>query len=132
MRIWHVCFIVGATAGLGGMSMGMYMGIAQDFALTPAHAHLNLLGWVTMTLYGLYYRGSSARIGRLARVQVGMAVLGFPAMTGGLAVMLGGVAPKEVAEPFVIGGSVLTMAAMASFLVVLVRDALRRQAPADG
>jgi hypothetical protein len=42
--------------GLIGMSMGMYMGITQDFALAPAHAHLNLLGWVSMSIYAMFYR----------------------------------------------------------------------------
>lgn len=36
------------------MSLWIYMGIAQDHSLTPVHAHLNLLGWVTMFLTGLY------------------------------------------------------------------------------
>jgi hypothetical protein len=39
------------------MSGGILMAIAQDFTLAPAHAHLNLLGWVTMALYGLFVTG---------------------------------------------------------------------------
>src|SRR5215471_6381932 len=33
---------------LAGMVMGMAMGMAQDFRLMPAHAHLNLLGFVAL------------------------------------------------------------------------------------
>ncbi len=47
MRIWYVCFIVGAAAALCGMGLGIFMGISHDFSLTPVHAHVNLLGWVT-------------------------------------------------------------------------------------
>jgi hypothetical protein len=56
MPIWYFCFITGAVAALIGMGLGIAMGISQDFSLTPVHAHLNLLGWVSMLLYGLYYR----------------------------------------------------------------------------
>jgi hypothetical protein len=65
MRISDFCFVIAALAGLGGMVMGIVMGISQDFTLAPAHAHLNLLGWVTMAIYGLYHRGIG-RTGGLA------------------------------------------------------------------
>ena len=35
--------------------MGMRMAKSKDFTLMPAHAHLNLLGWVTMAIYGTFY-----------------------------------------------------------------------------
>ncbi|MFD1611047.1 hypothetical protein ACFSCW_04445 [Sphingomonas tabacisoli] len=40
---------------LGGVSLGMYMGMAHDFQLAPVHAHLNLLGWASLALFGLSY-----------------------------------------------------------------------------
>jgi len=116
------CFMVATLAALTGMSMGIAMGISQDFILAPAHAHLNLLGWVTMMLYGLYYRGA-ATIGRLAWLQVLVATLGFPMMASGLALLLGGSAEQhDLAETGIIIGSLLTISAMALFLVVLIRD----------
>jgi hypothetical protein len=45
MRIEYFCFVAAALAALGGMGLGLYMGLAHDFTLAPAHAHLNLLGW---------------------------------------------------------------------------------------
>lgn len=41
---------------LVGMGLGVMMGKSEDFTLAPAHAHINLLGWVSMTLYALIYR----------------------------------------------------------------------------
>lgn len=38
-----------------GVSLGMYMGIRQDFRFTHVHAHVNLLGWVALGLCGLLY-----------------------------------------------------------------------------
>ena len=51
-----------------GMCVGIYMGISQDFTFAPAHAHLNLLGWVSMAIYGLYFRAVPSAINRLATV----------------------------------------------------------------
>jgi hypothetical protein len=35
------------------VAMGVYMGASHDHSLYPLHAHLNLLGWVSMALFGL-------------------------------------------------------------------------------
>lgn len=126
MSITHFCFVVGGVAALFGMSLGIFMGIAQDFSLTRVHAHLNLLGWVTMALYGLYYRDRSSAAGRLQWTQVWAAAFGVPLMTVGLALMLTEAVPalSGVAEPAIITGSLLTITAMALFLSVVVRDAI--------
>lgn len=39
-----------------GLLMGIGMAASGDHGLMPAHAHINLVGWVGMTLYGLVYR----------------------------------------------------------------------------
>jgi hypothetical protein len=43
-----------------GVSLGIYMGASGDHAMHPVHAHLNLLGWVAMSLFGLFYRAFPA------------------------------------------------------------------------
>lgn len=65
------------------MSLGLYMGIRGDFTLAPAHAHLNLLGWVTMAVYGLYHRYVTRARNRLTWVKVACGAAGFPLMAGG-------------------------------------------------
>lgn len=51
------------------VSLGCWMGATQQFTLAPLHAHINLLGWVTMTLTGLVYHHFPAAGGnRLADV----------------------------------------------------------------
>ena len=63
-------FRISVSVGLLGMAFGIVMGIRQDFALAPAHAHLNLLGFVTMFLSALYYRAfpkaAASRAGALS------------------------------------------------------------------
>jgi hypothetical protein len=53
VALWF--FAVAPLYVLTGMSLGIYMGASMDFSLAPAHAHLNLIGWVTMALYGTFY-----------------------------------------------------------------------------
>ncbi len=122
MRVFYFCFIVAALAGLGGMGLGIFMGLAHDFTLAPVHAHVNLLGWVTLTLYGLYHRGAPKSDGSLAWVQVGTAALGFAMLTGGMAFLIG--AGLDAFLPVAIVGSILCVASMAMFIAILIRDAL--------
>jgi hypothetical protein len=48
--------LTGLVFLLVGMAIGLQMSKTQDFALHGLHAHLNLLGFVLMTLFGLCYR----------------------------------------------------------------------------
>jgi len=41
---------------IAGVSLGIVMGASGDHSLHPLHAHINLLGFVLMTLFGLFYR----------------------------------------------------------------------------
>jgi hypothetical protein len=77
---------------LFGEGLGLYMGTNENFLLAPAHAHLNLLGWVTLAAYGLLHRAYPAlATSRLAAFQCWFAVLSNVAMPVGLAmVLLGG------------------------------------------
>lgn len=55
LSLW---FLTAAAACLvAGVSLGLYMGIVHDFHLAPVHAHTNLVGWASLALMGLTYRG---------------------------------------------------------------------------
>src|SRR5208282_5271247 len=41
---------------LAGMVWGLQMAIADNHSAYPAHAHLNLLGFVALFLFGIFYR----------------------------------------------------------------------------
>jgi hypothetical protein len=60
---------------IGGVTLGMYMGVAHDFTLAPVHAHLNLLGWASLALFGLAYRAfPELAVSRLAVWHFALAV----------------------------------------------------------
>ena len=48
-------FIVAVSAALGGMVWGIQMAATGDHVLSPAHGHLNLIGFVIMAVFGTYY-----------------------------------------------------------------------------
>jgi len=56
MKASSLCFRAAVPLVLAGMVWGLQMAISQDHSAFPAHAHLNLLGWVSLFLFGIYYR----------------------------------------------------------------------------
>ncbi len=90
MRSLPYWFIgLGTLFALAGMVFGIYMSATQNFELAPAHAHNNLLGWVTMAIYGLYYKAvPSAAKTRLALVHFWVALLGALTFGPGIAMAI--------------------------------------------
>jgi hypothetical protein len=129
MRISDFCFTVAALCALGGMALGIIMGISQDFTLAPAHAHLNLLGWVTMAIYGLYHRGAGRTGGFAGWLQVGSGAVGAILMSVGLGVYLA--TGSDHLAPLVIAGSLLVVASMLMFLGLVLVDLLRVRRPSS-
>jgi hypothetical protein len=123
MNLASLCLVAAAAFGVAGTALGSVMGIVGDFTLAHAHSHINLLGWVTLALYGLYYRGASRQSDRLARLQAGSALAGTTLMTTALAAYL---ASGTETKPFIVVAmlsSLLVVAGAVLFLAVVVRDA---------
>jgi drug/metabolite transporter (DMT)-like permease len=102
------------------MVLGIVMGIRHDFSLMPAHAHLNLLGFVTMFLSALYYRAvPQAAASRLAQYQAVISIVGAILFPAGIAcVLLGG---PERFEPAVIAGALTVLLGMVLFAAIVFR-----------
>ena len=63
--------LTAAILAVLGMCFGIWMGINGEatFNYAPVHAHINLVGWVSMFLFGLWYRAHpAAAAGTLAQV----------------------------------------------------------------
>jgi hypothetical protein len=54
-NIGRLFILTGLVFLLVGMALGLKMSAAMDFTLHGLHAHLSLLGFVLMTLFGLCY-----------------------------------------------------------------------------
>ncbi len=70
---------------------GMVVTISQDHSTLPVHAHLNLLGFVSLFLFGIsYHLHPATDLGRLARIQACIWVAGTIVLTIGVALVYSG------------------------------------------
>lgn len=77
--------------GLIGMCLGIYMAASNHHDQGPTHAHLNLLGWVSMAIFGLVYRAfPSLAEGALPKVHFWIMNVGIIGMIAGLFLMFSG------------------------------------------
>lgn len=107
-----------------GMAFGIYMGIKQDFSLMPSHAHLNVLGWLSIALYGLVLaRFPDMARSRLAFIQGVIAHIGVIVFVPGIALAI--LTDHETTQLVMIG-SLLVLAGGVLF-VPLIWMATRRQ-----
>jgi hypothetical protein len=88
-----------------GVAHGLQMGISHDHSAMPAHAHINLLGWATSGLFGVYYALQPAKAGwRIAMVHYVVYVVGLVVMLPALYLNYAGY-PQF--EPLLAGGSMI-------------------------
>lgn len=106
LRIAVVYFVV-------AVALGIVMGASGDHSLMPVHAHLNLLGWVSMTLFGLIGHVYPATTqGRRADIQFWLYNLSVPVLLVMLAALLRG---NKAIEPLLAVGSIVTGVAVLLF-----------------
>lgn len=110
MNISRNFMVMGAVYLVVGILFGMYMGGSGDHSLAPVHAHINLLGFTLMTVFGLGYRlVPGLAEGSLPKVhfwlhQVGVLLL----MLGLFLLMTGRVAEATIGPAFpVLEGAIL-------------------------
>ena len=113
MRASSASFQAAVLFVLAGMVWGLQMAISNDHSAFPAHAHINLLGWVSLFLFGIYYRlNPSFDRSRAALVQVGIWSLGTAVMAVGVGLVHTG---HESGDPIAAVGSLIVLAGMLLF-----------------
>ena len=123
-RVSAAFFAFGALSLLVGMTLGMQMGGSGDFTLMPAHAHLNLLGWVTMSIYGAFYALTRETLSeKLAWTNFGLSAAGVIVMIPFLAMMLS--SGNEALEVYVALGGGISMLGLLVFIVSVVKELFR-------
>jgi hypothetical protein len=110
---------VGVLILVVGMLWGIEMGIRQNFALAPAHAHFNLVGGVLLFVFGLYYKlVPSAGGSALAKWQGWLHIAGAILFPAGVAVVIGK-GEAFIALPII--GSLIVLVAVALFAMIVFR-----------
>lgn len=109
-------FLVAGICALIGMAWGIQMSATGDRGLSPAHAHLNLLGWVSLALFATFYQlVPAAGETMLAKIQAAVAVVGVVLIVPGIVMAI-----SMTGETLAKIGSVITVLSMLLFLVVMV------------
>src|SRR5579862_5323065 len=104
MKASRLCFLAAVVAAIAGMLWGLQMAISDNHAAMPAHAHLNLLGWVSLFLLGIFYRLHPAlEKAMLAFVQVWAWIAGTIIMAVGVGLVSTG---STGAEPIAAVGAI--------------------------
>ena len=100
-----------------GVAVGLQMAISGDHTVFSAHAHINLLGWVTSAIFGIYYALNPAKAQRrIALVHYGVYTFGLIVMTPALYFLLRG---NPSLEPIVAAGSLIVAAGVLIFAFVV-------------
>ncbi|MGN6285445.1 MAG: hypothetical protein ACTHM2_09875 [Afipia sp.] len=120
MKASSLSFLAAVAVALVGMAWGIQMAISQDHSTLAAHAHLNLLGWVSLFLFGVFYRLHPALDGaRIARLQVWIWLAGTAILTIGVAMIHSG---RPSGEPLAGVGSIIVLADMLLFGWLVLRQ----------
>ena len=120
---------LGVLSALVGMALGVWMGANQDFTLRPVHAHVNLLGFASMMLFGLFYRAfPAAGRGWMALTHFGLSVVGFLILMPSLTLMM---LQRPPFMPAMIASEIMLVGSMALFVIIVFKATMAREdAPA--
>lgn len=121
-RVSELFFKTAVIFFLLGIAIGIKMGISGDHGAYPAHAHFNLLGWVTSAIFGGYYALNPAKADkRLAMIHYGLYTLGLVVMLPPL--YLKYEMGNDAVEPILGVGSLIVAAAVLVFAFLVFSPA---------
>ena len=107
MRASTLSFQAAVAFLIAGMIWGIIMAISEDHSAMPAHAHLNLLGWVSLFLFGIYYRLHPSLEGaKSAIAQVWVWIIGTIVLTIGVGLLHTG---HPIGDPIAAVGSFVVL-----------------------
>lgn len=117
MSLPKAFFLVGAVCALIGMAWGIQMSATHNHNMAPAHAHLNLIGFVLMSIWGGYYAVTPHAATRLGWIHFALAVASVVVLVPGIYMAIG--QQKEALAKL---GSVITILTMAFYAVIVLRN----------
>jgi hypothetical protein len=105
---------------ISGVSIGIYMSITQDFAIMPVHAHVNLLGWVSLALAALIYKSyPAAAASKLAAGHFWISIVAQPVLLAMLYAYLRG---NTAIEPVLGVASISVLVAVLLLVINVFRN----------
>lgn len=124
MNVSRGFFVIGSVYLVVGILIGMYMGGSQDHSLAPAHAHINLLGFTLMMVFGVVYRIIPDMAGTtLAKAHFWMHQVGTLVLTSMLVLLFSGRISEASMAPLAPIAELLILLGVLSFSYGLFRRA---------
>ena len=109
---------LGALFVVIGMGWGIHMSASEDHTLAPAHAHLNLLGFVLFAIYAFYYHlVPAAAEGMLPKSHFALALAGVVVVVPGIVMAI-----NQTTETFAKIGSLVTLLSGVLFLIIVLKN----------
>ncbi|MBD8004506.1 hypothetical protein [Bacillus norwichensis] len=122
---WGIRLIrIASVFGLIGAVLGSHMAGAGSYAFRPIHAHILLVGWLSLFAWGAFYRIFDVRAKKLVTFHGWTAVIGSVGLTLGMWFQF--IQPFGVNKTFslifyIIGGSILLISfALFIFVTFLI------------
>ncbi|MDV2886940.1 cytochrome-c oxidase [Alkalihalophilus pseudofirmus] len=114
IKISVVYFVIGTL-------LGMYMSMTYNFQFTGTHAHVNLLGWTSMTLAGiLYVMYPKAGKSMLGKIHFWLHNIGLPIMM--VCLFLTVLTGNQTFASFIGVGGVMVVIAVILFAINIFRN----------
>ncbi len=118
---WSLRLIrIAAIFGLIGTVLGSHMAGTGSYAFRPIHAHILLVGWLSMFAWGVFYKIYQVRASKLITMHGWTAIIGSIGLTTGMWLQF--LKPFNINETvalvfYIVGGTILLIA-FALFVVV--------------
>ncbi len=120
MKASSLSFRAAVLFVIAGMGWGIVMAGTDDHSAMPAHAHLNLLGWVSLFLFGIFYHLHPVLDrSRTALLHCWIWIVATVIATIGIGLVTAG--NPSIGEPLAGIGSVILLADMMLFAVIVFR-----------
>lgn len=111
---------VSAIFGLIGAVLGSHMAGAGSLAFKPVHAHILVVGWLSLFAWGIYYKVVRVTSPKLVALQAWTGIIGTTGLVVGLWMQY--VQPfgniKAIILPVYIGGGTILLLSFALFAVI--------------
>lgn len=128
---WSIRLIrLAAIFGLLGTYLGSHMSGSGSYEFRPIHAHILLVGWLSMFAWGIFYRVFKVKSPKLVRAHGWTAILGVFGLTIGM--WLYTINPFNLNEIFtmiffIVGGTILLIS-FALFIIVTFMIIVKEEA----
>lgn len=113
-QTWSIRLIrFAAIFGIIGTFLGSHMSGNMDYSLRPIHAHILLVGWLSVFAWGIFYKSYKIKYKKLVSIHSILGMVGAAGLTLGMWMYT--INPFNLNETFVmvffiVGGTLLLLA----------------------